>query len=66
MGLFKFHKVVNIDMIQILLKELIRKLILDFKILIWEPRNEIQISKEKGIILLVKTKRRSQVELNII
>lgn len=27
--------------------KLIRKLLLGFKILIWEPRNELQIRKEK-------------------
>ena len=62
--LFKFYKIVQIKMIQILLKKLIRKIILDFKILIWEPRNKIQISREKRYNISSKDKKMKSNSIN--
>ena len=58
MNLFKFYKIIDPKMIHELIKQIIRKIILDFKILIWEYRNEIQLEKEKRYNISNKDKKK--------
>ncbi|PKK60769.1 hypothetical protein RhiirC2_870830 [Rhizophagus irregularis] len=66
MNLFKFYKIVDPKRIHELIKQIIRKIILDFKILIWEYRNEIQLEKEKryNIISNKDKKKKSKSKSN--
>ncbi|GET51419.1 uncharacterized protein OCT59_025688 [Rhizophagus irregularis] len=55
--LLKFYKITDVKVLRRMLKQIVRKIILEFKILIWEPRNELQIAKEKKFDINSKDKK---------
>ena len=64
--LLRYYKITEVKLLFKVLKQIIRKILLEFKVLIWEPRNELQLRKKRGVVLAVKIKELSHIVINVI
>ncbi|CAB4413948.1 unnamed protein product [Rhizophagus irregularis] len=55
--LLKHYKIIDEKLLYKVLTQIIRRILLEFKVLIWEPRNEIQLREEKRCGIGGKDKR---------